>query len=486
MSIPKPDQAVQREPGAQDHEVDTNIALDAQVLMLDARQGELVLNAVYDFLGRFISYPNEHARVAHALWIVHTHMMESWDSTPRLAFLSAEPASGKTRALEITELLVPNPVATVHVSPAYLFRKIGSEEGATILYDEIDTVFGPRAKDNEDIRGLLNAGHRRGATTGRCVMRGNQACLEELPAYAAVALAGIGWLPDTILSRSVIIRMRRRHAGEKVEPFRRRIHENDGWRVRDMVAALAKSVSNAVSWPELPHQIVDRDADVWEPLIAVADLAGGEWPRRARQAGVLLIADAKEAEPSLGIRLLNDLQSAFGAAAEMSSKLLLQALYDIEESPWANLKGKPLDERGLAHRLRQYGVRSKSVRIGSSTPKGYVRADLMDVWARYLPPPVGSATSATSATPSQNEGAMLQSVTDRHKSPLKTSRQINVVADVAHVADFQRMERTCAHCGRDDGTLTVASVNGEPLSLHLDCKEEFWSAFMRNPRSRHP
>src|SRR6187431_788508 len=85
-----------------------------------------------------------------------------------------------------------------------------------------------------------------------CVMRGNQACLEELPAYAAVALAGIGWLPDTILSRSVIIRMRRRHAGERVESFRRRIHEQEGWRIRDQIVLWAQSMEQVVSWPELP------------------------------------------------------------------------------------------------------------------------------------------------------------------------------------------------------------------------------------------
>ena len=139
--------------------------------------------------------------------------MDRWESTPRLAFLSAEPASGKTRALEITELLVPNPVVAVNVSPAYLFRKVGSEQGVTLLYDEIDTVFGPKARENEELRGLLNAGHRKGAVAGRCVVRGKNIETEEIPAYAAVAMAGLGWLPDTILSRSVIIRMRRRHAG---------------------------------------------------------------------------------------------------------------------------------------------------------------------------------------------------------------------------------------------------------------------------------
>src|SRR3954462_12724584 len=114
----------------------SNNDLDAAALVSDARQGERMMASLYGFLGRFVSYPSEHAHVAHALWIVHTHLMDRWDSTPRLAFLSAEPASGKPRALEVSELLVPNPVSTVNVSSAYLFRKVGTEPGATILFDE--------------------------------------------------------------------------------------------------------------------------------------------------------------------------------------------------------------------------------------------------------------------------------------------------------------------------------------------------------------
>ena len=164
--------------------------------------------------------------------------MASWESTPRLAFLSAEPASGKTRALEITELLVPNPVLAVNVSPAYLFRKVGSDEGVTLLYDEIDTVFGPKARENEELRGLLNAGYRKGAVAGRCVVRGNNVETEEIQAYAPVAIAGLGWLPDTILSRSVVVRMRRRHAGESVEPYRRRVHGGQGYAIRKQARVL--------------------------------------------------------------------------------------------------------------------------------------------------------------------------------------------------------------------------------------------------------
>src|SRR5262249_47056062 len=160
---------------------------------------------------------------------------------------------------EVMELLVPNPIATVNVTPAYPFRKVGGDEPVTVLYDEIDTVFGPKARDNEELRGLLNAGHRKGATAGRCVVRGKNVETEEIPDYPAVRMAWIGWLPDTILSRSVIIRMRRRHAGERVESYRRRLHEAEGWRLRASIAAWSRSAT--IKWPNLPDEIQDRDAD---------------------------------------------------------------------------------------------------------------------------------------------------------------------------------------------------------------------------------
>ena len=163
-----------------------------------------------------------------------------------------------------------------------------------MLYDEIDTVFGPKARENEELRGLLNAGHRKGAIAGRCVVRGKNIETEEIPAYAAVAMAGLGWLPDTILSRSVIIRMRRRHAGERVEPYRRRVHAAEGYRIRDMIAAWTRSVS--VEWPELPNEIQDRDADVWEPLVAVADRSVGNGQRERERPVLRLLRTLKRSK----------------------------------------------------------------------------------------------------------------------------------------------------------------------------------------------
>jgi hypothetical protein len=360
------------------------------------------LDDVHAFLGRFVAYPSTETHTAHTLWIAHAHLMNAWESTPRIAFLSPEPGSGKTRALEVTELLVPRPVEAVNVTPAYLFRKVGAPDGRpTILFDEIDTVFGPKAKDNEEIRGLLNAGHRRGAVAGRCVVRGKMVETEEIPAYCAVAMAGLGGLPDTLLSRAVVVRMRRRSPGEQVEPYRRRLHSPEGHKLRAALASWALSVRDEVdgAWPDMPPGIKDRDADVWEALLAVADAAGGAWPKGARVAAVALVALSKESTPSLGVRLLGDVRTVFGESEVMSTEDLLTALHALEEAPWSDLHGKPLNARSLGTRLRAYGVTSKSVRIGDKTPKGYAREDLWDAWSRYLAtPPMESATSATSAT----------------------------------------------------------------------------------------
>jgi hypothetical protein len=188
--------------------------------------------------------------------------------------------------------------------------------------------------------------------------------------------------------------MRRRHAGERVEPYRRRIHEQEGYRVRESIAVWARSAT--IKWPDLPDEIQDRDADVWEPLIAIADAVGGDWHQRARVAAVALLGEGREAEASLGIRLLADLRTIFADDYELPSKTILARLIDLEESPWGDLHGKPIDERRLARMLRAYQVKSKTIRVGTTTPKGYTRTDLEDQWRRYLP--LSSQESATSKT----------------------------------------------------------------------------------------
>lgn len=429
--------------------------------------GAELLDDVSQFLGRFVAYPNQRSQIAHTLWIAHTHLMDMWDSTPRIAFLSPEPGSGKTRALEVSELLVPRPVEAVNMSAAALFRKVADDAGLpTILLDECDTVFGTKraAETNEDVRGLLNAGHRRGAKSYRCVTRGREIEVVEYEAFSAVALAGLGDLPDTILARSIIVKMRRRAPNERVEPFRRRMQQKRGHELRDRLDKWAQSIANTVAdpWPEMPAGIEDRDADIWEALIAIADAAGEHWPATAREAAVSLVTESKETTPSLGIKLLTDLRTIFGESDALFTDAILLKLHAIEESPWAEiLQGKPLNTRGLAKRLTQYGIKSKTVRVGPNTAKGYTRADLYDAWLRYLPSPEKSDTTVTNVTtdenPSNHAGFDVtdsegDNVTETSQPPeYVTSRRSfwDDVTDVTDVTDSMgNGEKRCSECGR--------------------------------------
>lgn len=168
--------------------------------------GAELLVEVAEALRRFVAFPSPAALTAVTLWAAHAHAVEESESSPRLALLSPEPGSGKTRCLEVLELLVPQPLHALSASPAATFRTIEAER-PTLLLDEVDAIFGHAHKDDENaaLRALLNAGHRRGATIPRCV--GPSHDVRRFPVYAAVALAGLGDLPDTLMSRSVIVRM---------------------------------------------------------------------------------------------------------------------------------------------------------------------------------------------------------------------------------------------------------------------------------------
>lgn len=388
---------------------DATIPGSAAGLELVARQrldGAAILDDTAAFLSRFVAYPSDDCLTAAALWVAHAHAVDRFESTPRLAHLSPEPGSGKSRSLEVIETLVPRPIHAVNATSAALFRSISSDDGPpTILFDEIDTIFGPKAKESEDVRGMLNAGHRRGATALRCVVKGKQIELVEFPAFCAVALAGLGDMPDTLMARSIVIRMRRRAPHERVEPFRHRLNAAEGATIGTRLARWTEQVGDDLeaAFPDLPQGIEDRNADLWEPLLAIADAAGGEWPERARRSAVALVALSMERPATLGVRLLQDLYTSFTSLSvqAFSTATAVDFLVGMDESPWGDLRGKALDARGLAKRLRPYDIKPKNIRIGASVVKGYERSDFLDAWTRYLPaePHPGPEDSATAATP---------------------------------------------------------------------------------------
>jgi len=348
-------------------------------------------------LSRFVALPSEHDLHAIAAWALHTWAIEAFDSTPRLALLSPEKGSGKSRTLEVLSLITPTPIHTVSLTAAALKRLVGSGQRVTILIDEADTVLGWKTRsENEELRGLVNGGHRRGAVSASVSMDKSRAGeVERFSQFAPVALAGIGDLPDTIMDRSIVIAMRRRKPDERVESFRERkarkltVYLEERllvWSENDMlIQALCDRIDALGDDDLMPPGIGDRPADVWEALIAIGDIAGDLWSQRIRDACVHLNERRRESEVSLGVLLLRDIRQVFETEGvdRIHSGELAIALGSIEGSPWSDMRGKPVDANGIAKRLRPFGIRPGSHRIGERTHRAYLRADFEDAWQRY-------------------------------------------------------------------------------------------------------
>jgi Protein of unknown function (DUF3631) len=318
--------------------------------------GTAILGQLHHTLTRYVILPSAEATVAVVLWIAATHAQTAWACAPRLVIRAPEKRCGKSRLLDIVEGTCHAPLITVNGSPAAVYRSIGTDDPPTILLDEADTIFGGENADaNEDLRGLLNAGHQR----NRPALRYDAATrtVERIPTFAMAALAGVGAMPDTIEDRAVVVRMRRRAPGEKVAPFR---HKRDRPALTELAAALAgwlRSHLRELERAEPVMPLEDRAADTWEPLIAVADLAGHDWPELARHAAVVLTADRDQAASvSDRIRLLTDIRTAFGDAEALPTTVLLTRLRSDPEAPWSDHGPDGITARRLAELLADYDV----------------------------------------------------------------------------------------------------------------------------------
>jgi hypothetical protein len=442
-----------------------------------------VLDDVLNFLARYVVFPSKETATASALWVAHAHALTAFDSTPRLAFLSPEPGSGKSRALEVISTLVPRAMHAVNATPAALFRSVGDDGNSpAILFDEIDTVFGNKVADgNEDLRGFINAGHRRGAVAYRCVGMGTNQTVQAFPAYCAMALAGLHELPDTISTRSIIVNMRKRAPQEHVNPWRTR-NEPQGHAIRNALAhAIAPHMEELhLAEPVMPEGVEDRPADVWEPLLAIADAAGGEWPSTARHAASILTL-GRELEPSRGVQLLTALHSIWeecGAPENLSTTELLAALNRREEEPWLAMRGGAgIDARGLANLLGKYGVKSKTVRVGEATAKGYTLDQLSDPWARYCSLTQEKGNSRHMGNTPHESGEMnpedmTAEPSHKHEPSHEYPSPMGDVTDVTDVTDISEQQEgaplTCPECGESMNP----DLPAMGYSTHPGCMEE--------------
>ena len=348
------------------------------------RKSSPIVFELMKFLRRYVVMERPHLIVI-ALWIIHTHAMEASQQTPYLAVTSPEKQCGKSRLLEVLELLVNEPWPLTQPSEAVLYRTI-EHKRPTLLFDEIDTIFNPRSAERyEGIRALLNSGHRRGVKVPRCV--GTSLQIVEFSTFGPKVLAGIGTLPDTIADRSIPIRLKRKTSTEKVARFRRRDIEEEVDLLRNQVVVwvLSNVEQLTAARPKMPEQLSDRMQEGCECLVAIADSMGcGESARRALVS--LLTSERLDSTESNRLRLLADIRIVFQrSSSKIFTTDLLESLAHLDESPWGSWYGRGIDDRDLGTLLKPYAISSTTVRRGDRVAKGYKREDFHDAWTRYLP-----------------------------------------------------------------------------------------------------
>jgi len=346
----------------------------------DPVNGAVLLDSIAQAIRHYVVL-SDHSRDAAALWIVHSYLIDCFPVSPRLAICSPTKQCGKTTLLDVLGRLVLKPLPTANVTASAIFRVVEAYRPA-LLVDEADTFL----RENDELRGIINSGHRHGGSVLRAV--GEDYEPRAFSTYSPCAIALIGKLPDTLHDRSVIVHLKRRLPSETIAPFR-----------ADRVGQLDVLARQAARWcrdhadevasvdPAMPAGIYNREADNWRPLLAIAYAAGGDWPKRARDA--LEAAHTADDDESRLSMLLADIKTEFAArnTDQLPSASLVAALVEIEGRPWAEYReGKPLTQNQLARALKPIGIGPENIREGDKVPKGYFLARFDDAFARYLAP----------------------------------------------------------------------------------------------------
>lgn len=353
--------------------------------------GATALDAVVNFAQRFVLLDPACADVV-ALWSAFTHIAERFPHAPYLHVKSATMGAGKSTLADIVALLVARALLLSHTTAAALVRAVDRMQ-PTLIIDEFDAIVQGNHELGEELRGLLNAGSRR--RTGfvmKCAKVGKDFVPTRFRCYGPKLIAGIGKLWATVADRCIEIPLERAKPGE-TEKFRDRpavLAEAES--IRKGLERFAKRVAEAAleAQPALPTGLDARAEDIVEPLLALADLAGGDWPERARAAIVKLVLGRERDADDQGVALLRDIRHVFeidGAKAMFSTQLIAR-LHNLPESPWSDKRygERVLTPSGLAERLKLFGIRSRTVRIGNDVARGYKRDWFERVWARTLPP----------------------------------------------------------------------------------------------------
>ena len=344
--------------------------------------GAGVLDEVASRFGYYVALPPRAADTI-ALWIAHTHAFEAFVHTPRLNIRSPDKGCGKTTALDVVATMCPRPLRTENITAPVLFRLVELYRPVMLL-DEVDSYL----NDADELRGLLNAGHKRGARAIRC--EGENNTLRSFAAFAPAALAGIGALPGTLHDRSIVIGLVRAKPGEFAARFDSRLIEYETKLCRKLARwASDKFEKLRECDPKLPSTAFNRLADNWRPLFAIAEVAGGDWSQRAHAAFTALTTTVDLDAQGVGTLLLADIADIFARTGtdRLPSSNIADDLAAIEGRPWAEWgkHRRAISVNQLAQQLHRFGVSPRVIRVRDETARGYLLDDFREAFSRYLP-----------------------------------------------------------------------------------------------------
>jgi len=350
----------------------------------DPINGAELLQEIIQVFDRYLVLPPGGA-LTQSLWIFASWLYQLFSIFPYLAIISPVKQCGKSNDLDLISFLCNNPLKADSISPSALFRAVEKYHPALFL-DEVDTQ---NLFRNDELRGILNAGHRNSGCVIRSVKVGDDFDVRKFSVYCPKTLALIRTLPDTLKDRSIAIPMRRKRKDEKVRRFRLDVVTPECKTLIRKLARWAQDNKEAVRIvdPDLPEDLDDRAQDNWRPLLSVAQVLGGEWPARAYTAAIALSGASNEEE--YGEQLLKDIYSIFQSEStdKLPSVEITEELVRMEGRPWPEWgkNKKPLTVNQLAKQLRPFDIHPKGIRVGNKTPRGYELEDFKDSFSRYIP-----------------------------------------------------------------------------------------------------
>lgn len=384
-----------------------------------------LLDEITRTIQRFIVLDKHQAQVA-TLWICACWFIDVIDCAPIALINAPERACGKTQLLTVLARLAPRTAQASGISPSVLFRMIEAYQ-PTLFIDEIETVL----KDNEELRGLINAGHTRdSAYVWRSVAKGDDFEPKRFTVWGMKAIAGINAikLAETVTSRAIVFELRRKTTDESVERLRRAEH--------GLFEVLASKLARFAddyrlqvkeARPALPDALGDREQDNFEPLLQIASVAGGHWPETALNAA-LKLSGAIQTPMSSANELLADIQEIFETkkVIKITTSELITALCEDPEKSWATYnRGKQLTPRQLSNKLKDYGIASKTIRINSfETAKGFEYDQFIDAFERYLTVPINLPSQSNNSLEANNH--KLSSITDIKDVTVTLSKKVTL------------------------------------------------------------